>query len=184
MALKNSDSSLAHIVFPLHVIGAVIGWGCSRLSLWDPNWQSSYHHEIAGHCRGRDLWRVLQQPLNAWAASDTCHFCAQSMVCSQQRVFTRQSLQECLSCRALTQGHTLPRAAHIQWLLQVGLPRHNHFDPMWGNSDGHFSSRPPWGFGPAYCWATWLLPLPDPAPFSSFPHRLLPRTPLSKHSVH
>lgn len=82
----------------------------------------------------------------------------------------------------LTQGYPLPGADHMQWLLQVRLPRPSYFNPMWDNSNGHFSSRDPCGFSSA-CWAIWLLPVLNPASFS-FLQRLLSVTPLNECPVH
>lgn len=91
-----------------------------------------------------------KQPLDAWAASDRCHFCAQFMVrishtfspfvdpvvgCAASReahLWVPPGAPELQSC--LTQGHTFSMAAHTQRLLQVGILRPGHFDPTWDNS--------------------------------------------------
>lgn len=158
------------------------------------------HLEIAGCYRERDLWRILQQQLYAWAASDMSFLCRiqdrdwshllPPLSLQLLSVLSAESLHlsvppgvpELQSC--LTQGHSLPRGAHIQWLLQVGIPRHSAFDPVWDNSDGHSSSRDPCGFGSACCWTTRLFVLSNPGSFSSFTQGLLPRTLLNKHPVH
>ena len=105
----------------------------SLWSLWDPGWWSTHHLEIAGHHRQKKLWTLFQQQFSAWFAipmhnsrselvtspptSSTCPVAGHAVSC--------QLLQECLCYRAAS----LPRAAHIQWLLQGRVPRASHSDP-------------------------------------------------------
>lgn len=176
MALKNSDFSLAHIRFPVQLIGNSL-----------PCCPSGTRADGAATIlkllvtRGKELWRVLQQQLNAWFANATCYFCAPFMVrmghvfpsrpchpscwaCCQQTVPPCQPLQECVRCRAAP----LPRAPHIQWLLQVG-----HQGPATLTQCGTtwmaiLASEILVGSAQSAVGQTRLLLLPSPSSFSFF----------------